>query len=74
VRATGRGEVFLTTFVVGTSLLGRTVAVTITFGTGMLTQGAFIGTVIDTPQAHFAFFPAIPGFHRNVLPHPPQEN
>jgi len=50
------------------------VAVTITFGTGMLTQGAFIGTVIDTPQAHFAFFPAIPGFHRNVLPHPPQEN
>jgi hypothetical protein len=44
------------------------------FGAGAAAPGAVIGTVTDAPQAHFAFFPAISGFHRNVFAHPVQGN
>jgi hypothetical protein len=65
---------FFATAVTCTARLTTGVVVTVTRGFAPASCGAVIGTIIDAPQAHFPFLPAISGFHLNVLPHAPQEN
>jgi len=73
-RAAGCGETFFTTFVTGITLFGGRVTITGDLVRGGSAFGALAGAVTSAPQAHFAFLPAISGFHRNVLPHPTHEN
>jgi hypothetical protein len=63
-----------TAFVTVTTFLGTTEMGTETLAGVFAAPGEFAGTVMDAPQEHFPFLPAISGFQRNVLPHETQGN